>query len=311
MASKSASIYGRSGGWAPFSQGIHASMTDYIGFPMAYARPSDSHSNLQITLEHHDPTNYKLHNEAASKRSSAGCDTQHSPQTVPNVVSSAAMYSSPTTFTASNAHMDAYGPTTISPLAIRFDVDHASPSSDSKFSFDSQMQYVDSSNFTTFTDDTDLLSLECRRDSLQSNFEAHSPTMSQSQVGRRRGSKYAEPGSVRAIYLEKNRKAANKCRSKQKRQQEVLVETARSVTRRNKKLSAEVAFLKNEMQDLMQLVSHHTECPGTRLRQYLQREADRLAIGGQRNGLPSPSPLSSSSYSGTCLMNKASSPDEE
>lgn len=65
-------------------------------------------------------------------------------------------------------------------------------------------------------------------------FWAHSPTMSKSQVGRRRGSDSAEPGSARAVYLEKNRKAASKCRSKQKRQQEELIETARDVERRNK-----------------------------------------------------------------------------
>lgn len=103
-----------------------------------------------------------------------------------------------------------------------------------KFSFDSQIQDVGSSNFTTFTDDTDLITPKSRCDSLQSSFGAHSPTMSKSQVGRRRGSDSAEPGSARAVYLEKNRKAASKCRSKQKRQQEELIETARDVERRNK-----------------------------------------------------------------------------
>lgn len=311
MASETASMYGRSGGWTPSSQGVHASMTDYIGFPVAYAQPSDSHFNLQTILEHHGSTNHKLHNEAASKRSFAGCDTQPSPPKVPHVVSSVAMYSLPAIFTASNAHMDAYGPTTISPLATRFDVDHASPSFDSKFSFDSQMQHAGSSNFTTFTDDADLLSSKRRSDGLQSNCGVHSPTMSQPQVRRRRGSEYAEPGSARAVYLEKNRKAASKCRSKQRRQHEELVETARDVKRRNKILKAEVAILKSGMQDLMQLVGQHTKCPDTRLRLYLQHEADRLAAGGQRNGLPSPSLLSRSAYSGTGSVNKVSSSEEE
>ncbi|PVH91103.1 hypothetical protein DM02DRAFT_678242 [Periconia macrospinosa] len=44
-------------------------------------------------------------------------------------------------------------------------------------------------------------------------------------VGRKRKSENIEPGSARAIYLEKNHKAASKCRSKQRRQQEELVET--------------------------------------------------------------------------------------
>ena len=173
------------------------------------------------------------------------------------------------------------------------------------------MQPTGSPNFTAFTDDKDPLSSQRRCDSLQFNSGAHSPTMPQLQVGRKRGREYAESDSARAVYLEKNRKAASKCRNKQKQQQEELVETARDVKRRNKILKAEVAILKGEMQGLMQLVSQHTKCPDTRLRLYLQRKTDQLAAGGQRNGLPSPSPLSSSPYSCTDSMNKVSSPEEE
>jgi cyclic AMP-dependent transcription factor ATF-2 len=274
-------------------------MTDYVGFPVANAQPSDSQSNLQTMLKYHGSTNYNMHNEVAPKRLLAEFDTQPSPQKAPRM------------FTASNAPMGADSPATISLLDACFDVDYAAPSFDSKSSFDSQMQHVGSSNFTTFTNGTDLLSSKRRCNSLQPNFGAHSPMISQPQVGRRRGSEYAEPGSARAVYLEKNRKAASKCRSKQKRQQEELVKTARDVERRNKILKAEVAILKSGMQDLMQLIGHHTKCPDTRLRLYLQREADRLAVGGQWNGLPSPSPLSRSQYSGAGLMNKVSSPEEE
>lgn len=110
--------------------------------------------------------------------------------------------------------------------------------------------------------------------------------MPQAQVGRRRGSEYAEPGSVRAVYLEKNRKAASKCRGKQKRQQEELVETARNMERRNTILRVEVEILNGELQCLMQLLAQHTKCPDARLKQYLQREADRIAYRGQRNALP-------------------------
>lgn len=286
-------------------------MTAYVGFPVANAQHSDSQFNVQTTLEHQGSTNHKLHNEAAPKYLFAEFNTQPSPQNAPHGASSAATYSSPAMFTASNAYMGAYDPATISPLDARFDVDHAPPSSNSKFSFDSQMQHTGSLNFTTFTDDKYLLSSKRRCDSLQINFGAHSPTMSQPHVGRTRGSEHAEPDSARAVYLEKNRKAASKCRSKQKRRQEGLVETARDVARRNKILKAEVAILKNGMQDLMQLVSQHTKCPDTRLRLYLQREADRLAAVGQRNSLPSPSPLSRSPCSGTGSINKVSSPEEE
>ncbi|KAF2258193.1 hypothetical protein CC78DRAFT_423505, partial [Lojkania enalia] len=75
--------------------------------------------------------------------------------------------------------------------------------------------------------------------------------------------------SARAIYLEKNRKAASKCRSKQKKQQEQLVETARVVERQNKMLKAEVELLRGDMRELMQLVGQHSHCPDARLRNYL------------------------------------------
>jgi hypothetical protein len=284
MASETASVYGR----------VHASMTDYVGFPVTNAQPSDSQSNLQTMPEHYGSTNHNLHNEAAPNRLFVEFDTRSGPQKAPRRVLGGTTYSSPAIFTASNAHIGADSPATTSLLDPRFDVDYSSPSSGSKFSFDSHVHRVSSSSFTTFTDDTGLRSPKRHCDSLQSSSKAHSPTRSQAQVGRRRGPEYAKPGSARAVYLEKNRKAASKCRSKQKQQQEDLVETARDVGRRNKILKAEVAILKSGMQDLMQLVGQHTKCPDTRLRLYLQREADRLAARGQRNDLPSPSSSSRS-----------------
>ncbi|KAF2028369.1 hypothetical protein EK21DRAFT_49002, partial [Setomelanomma holmii] len=104
-----------------------------------------------------------------------------------------------------------------------------------------------------------------------------------------------EVGSARAVYLEKNRKAASKCRSKQKRQQEDLVEEARDVERRNRALKAEVELLKGGMRELMDIVGQHTHCSDSRLKLYVQREADRLATGCVRPPLhvqPSESSLS-------------------
>lgn len=187
---------GRSEGWTPSSKGVQASMTAYVGFPVANAQHSDSQFNVQTTLEHQGSTNHKLHNEAAPKYLFAEFNTQPSPQNAPHGASSAATYSSPAMFTASNAYIGAYDPATISPLDARFDVDHAPPSSNSKFSFDSQMQHTGSLNFTTFTDDKYLLLLKRRCDSLQINFGAHSPTMSQPHIRRTRGSEHAEPDSA-------------------------------------------------------------------------------------------------------------------
>ncbi|KAF1954347.1 hypothetical protein CC80DRAFT_359264, partial [Byssothecium circinans] len=93
---------------------------------------------------------------------------------------------------------------------------------------------------------------------------------------RRRNSSAAEPGSARAAYLEKNRKAASKCRNKQKQQQDELVETAREVERKNKVLKAEVELLKSDMRDLVGVVGSHVACPDKRLKIYVDRKAETL-----------------------------------
>ncbi|KAL5114878.1 hypothetical protein ACEQ8H_007256 [Pleosporales sp. CAS-2024a] len=102
-------------------------------------------------------------------------------------------------------------------------------------------------------------------------------------VGRKRKVQDMEADSAaRYTYLEKNRKAASKCRSKQRRQQEELVEQARDYERKNKCLKAEVALLQEGMRELMQVVGQHCDCPDSRLRRYVQLEADRLANVGSR-----------------------------
>ncbi|KAF1997760.1 hypothetical protein P154DRAFT_605004 [Amniculicola lignicola CBS 123094] len=110
-------------------------------------------------------------------------------------------------------------------------------------------------------------------------FEMPLPTRKRKVApGYRRISKPIEPDSARAIYLEKNRKAATKCRNKQRLQQEALVETARDEERQNKMLKAEVASLKADLGELMAIVGTHAKCSDGRLRMYVQREADRLAF---------------------------------
>ncbi|OAL02980.1 hypothetical protein IQ06DRAFT_292227 [Phaeosphaeriaceae sp. SRC1lsM3a] len=103
----------------------------------------------------------------------------------------------------------------------------------------------------------------------------------------------AEPGSERAMYLEKNRKAASKCRNKQKKQQDDLVEQAREVQLRNKCLKAEVDVLQHGLRVFMELAGYHQNCPDSRLSVYLQREADRLATGCLRKSVTPQSPTTS------------------
>lgn len=118
---------------------------------------------------------------------------------------------------------------------------------------------------------------------------ASSPSLST----RGRRSSCVEPGSARAIYLEKNRHAARKCRTKQKRHQEDLVEAARDMERKNKQLKAEVDFLKSDMRDLMGLIFQHGSCPDQRLSRYVQREANRLGQNDPLSRSPKVEPLDS------------------
>ncbi|KZM22462.1 uncharacterized protein EKO05_0000843 [Ascochyta rabiei] len=289
--------------WAPAPWGKDAPMTTtgYMDFVVANPRPSDRQSTFQSSFEQTNLTNRGLNSRIASKYSFKDLDTQSSINTT-LAVSTAALC-------PSSADTIAYDSRTVSHTDTRFNSDHASPSSNCRFSLDNQLRHAGSPKYTMFTDDTNPLSSKRRCDSPQSNFVTHSSTTPQSQVGRRRGSEYVEPGSARAVYLEKNRKAASKCRSKQKRQEEDLVEAARDAERRNKLLKAEVEMLKNSMRDLMQLVGQHTQCPDTRLKLYLQRQADRLAIRGQRNNFFSS--LSASLDSGMGSIDKVLSPEGE
>jgi hypothetical protein len=123
---------------------------------------------------------------------------------------------------------------------------------------------------------------------------------------KRRKSMPVEPGSERATYLEKNRQAASKCRTKQRRQQEQLIINAREVERMNKILHHEVDRLKAEMRSLMGYVAMHNDCPDQRLRMYIQREADKIAAGV--SSFPSARPQSIASESNEGPSPKTSEP---
>ncbi|KAJ4289043.1 hypothetical protein N0V90_011385 [Kalmusia sp. IMI 367209] len=188
--------------------------------------------------------------------------------------------SSPRSFSAMNTNSvkiedDSYS---ISPLQTRFIGDTLSYDSNTTFwKNDSEQSenYSNPSQRSNTVECNEPTKKHRRHDSIHHNLNSKSCTTSS-----RRKSDSVEPGSARAIYLEKNRKAASKCRVKQKKQQEDLIETARDVERRNKVLKSEVEFLKSDLRDLMELVGKHHECPDGRLRRYIQLEADRLANKG-------------------------------
>lgn len=302
MPSDTASLYD-SDRWGP----PQTEQQPYLAYHMPSAQLSNRRYSPQTSSEQEAQRGNDFYNKATPWSASNDFMGPLS-KTGTLGVSTAGLQLSPTVFTSGDAQNDSYYSTTISPTNTRFQADVTSPGTDVKIPLDGQMHHTAPSNYATFVTKTDPPSTNSRCDSLQSSFESQSPPPSQSTVGRRRGSKFAEPGSARAIYLENNRKAASKCRGKQKQQQEELVEKAREVERLNKILKAEVEILKSGVRDLMELVGQHSNCPDARLRLYLQLEADRLATGGPRKSLPLS--FSSSLYSGPSSVNHVSSQDD-
>lgn len=75
----------------------------------------------------------------------------------------------------------------------------------------------------------------------------------------------------------KNRNAARKCRNKQKKEQDELVEKVRDVEQTNKLLKTKVAILEKDLGDLMEIVGQHRYCLDNKLSMYVQREAHRAS----------------------------------
>jgi cyclic AMP-dependent transcription factor ATF-2 len=182
-------------------------------------------------------------------------------------------------------------------MQTRFEGDHPMYDANNGYSADGSLNSATYSTFGQWPSMADQASPDHMHHRMSINSEGDSGPYT---TGRRRKSENVEPGSARAIYLEKNRKAASKCRTKQKKQQEDLVEAARDQERRNKVLKSEVEILKSDLRDLMELVGAHNECPDTRLKRYVQLEADRLAARGDQSPVADIlSPKSSSRSSGS------------
>ncbi|KAH9859229.1 hypothetical protein J1614_012245 [Plenodomus biglobosus] len=236
--------------------------------------------------------------QLASDRLEAHAETEHGKPTQEMFIQTPAMYNASTTTTTTTGSLSAFMyPTKASPEmessssvfttapTMEFGED-ASPISPLQTRFNLNTTLIDSNNFSTLPGHY----LRDKVDIPQARYESSSPAQVPSSSGGSRRSENAEPGSARAIYLEKNRKAASKCRNKQKMQQEDLVETARDVERRNFLLKAEVEVLRGVMQELMMVVGQHNDCADGRLRAYVQREADRLASNAARVPYMAPLP---------------------
>ncbi|KAF1850501.1 uncharacterized protein K460DRAFT_361278 [Cucurbitaria berberidis CBS 394.84] len=308
-------LYGMQESWS-YSPNLNKPHTAAAGY-LDYYNSKMPASNIRLqrppTLQKEESSSQdeeQSQNTVLAQRrySQLGVQAQIDPSTQSLQLTIPVMYSSSSVFTASNAQNNPQSTPTVSPLDTRFDMDNESPGSHGSFSYDGQLQPTDAMQFMPFSPDLQHAPFKRRCDSLQTLRESHSLDSTNSSTARRRKSEYAEPGSARAIYLAKNRKAASKCRSKQKKQQEELVEIARDVERKNRALKAEVDILKGGIRELMGIVAQHSDCSDKRLTTYVQREADRLAAGAMRTGLPSP-PSASPSFADNASSQAASSSD--
>lgn len=196
----------------------------------------------------------------------------------------------------------------VSPMHARFDPSRSSFNADANFyTADEPRSAISLQSTSFYSSSIDDYQSPRKRNSvtLKTESDSEQTPAPKPAPSRRRKSMPVEPDSARTLYLEKNRLAASKCRSKQKKEQEKLVEKARTMERKNRALKDEVEFLKADMRDLMMVVGTHSQCPDNRLKLYVQREADRLALGGASNPFVKEESVDRSSSS---PMEKSSSP---
>jgi cyclic AMP-dependent transcription factor ATF-2 len=168
--------------------------------------------------------------------------------------------------------------TTVSPLQTCYDIENPPPSSNASLCSRRLSDSNEEPNHSMTEFERSTVPTQAQHGGVQDASEMPLPTKKHRKGGRKRSSEPVEPGSARSIYLDKNRKAASKCRRKQKEHEEDLVELARNVERKNKVLKVEAAILRDSKQELLNMVAQHVNCPNSRMGAYLQREADRIAF---------------------------------
>jgi hypothetical protein len=168
--------------------------------------------------------------------------------------------------------------TTVSPSQTYYDTENPLLSSKTSLCSQRLAESSEEPNPTITEVEQGTVLTQAQHENAQDASEMPLPTKKHRKGGRKRSSEPVEPGSARSIYLDKNRKAASKCRRKQKEHEEDLVELARNVERKNKVLKVEAAILRDSKQELLHMVAQHVNCPNSRMGAYLQREADRVAF---------------------------------
>lgn len=286
MSQQTSNLFGPQQGWASALCG-GKSVTPgrgFLNYPASNAPPSENDLQLPTKLPGEELTTRlgKQSHDLSIQAPSMYTDTATTTADLSSpdfATAGVAMYSSASMFNAANVTANDHETPTVSPLETRFDLHSVSEPFNSSFSFQSPPQSLEGQAAMQYPTAPPHVANKRRCDSPDIKYSSSSPVRTPSLGGRRRRSENVEPGSTRAIYLEKNRKAASKCRSKQKMQQEDLVETARDVERRNRYLKTEVEMLKGGIRELMEIVGQHNGCEDSRLRDYVQRKADRLGSG--------------------------------
>ena len=88
----------------------------------------------------------------------------------------------------------------------------------------------------------------------------------------------------RAKVLERNRIAASKCREKKKTQAAELERTARALKRRQADMQLAAAGLREQVMGLKAELLEHVDCGCARIRDFFDRELDRVTRTDSRNG---------------------------
>jgi len=285
MSQPNSNLFGPQQGWASALCGGRAVTPAYLNYAASNTPPSENELHL-----HPRHTQEPLTTHLGKRSHAMSIQVPHMYSTIatttslsPPVYADAGpdMYPQASLFNAANVTANQHHSPTLSPHETRFDLHRAPAPFSSPYSFQSPPQPLQGQNTVPFSHASRHAAEGMHGSSPENRYHSASPARVPSVGGRRRRSENVEPGSTRAIYLEKNRKAASKCRSKQKMQQEGLVQTAHDFKVRNDYLKNQVKKLKKEMSDLMEEVSPHNDCEDGRLREYIQRKADRLASGIQ------------------------------
>jgi cyclic AMP-dependent transcription factor ATF-2 len=272
-------LYNLQDGWAALPNGGLAPFTAANYVPFSAGTAEEQFASKLVSTQEPPLTKDSTKFRDEALRSCAGFGSGTAINTSGTTIYNAPAVYPSSVFTAFIAPSPAQDVTAISSIQTRFDQDKTAPTSNRGLALDTLSPSTEQSKFIQSSVYLHQAPLNMRSDSKQMNLDGSMATM-KSNIGRRRRTESVVTGSARAVYLEKNRKAASKCRSKQKRQQEELVQIAREVERRNRLLKAEVEMLRGGMRELMDIVSQHSDCPDNRLKLYVQREADRLANGG-------------------------------